>query len=1396
MIIIDLVKWIATALFYPVGLLIFLIFVGALRDTLSNNKSNNSTASESKKVKSGGSGDGDGDEFDSDSGDGIPRNHGEVSELEFSFGMTKTSHQKFKDDNINHNNDDDDKYNSASFDSSSAWDYHGSFENNDNDDFNNNSFGDESFGGDSFDSDNVQSGIDSQPDSPDIDKRNSWNHRKGGSGGSGNGDGNRKNSGIKSDKSSEVIAQSLTMSGNGRGLVNMFKPLPEKRKNEGMLPTMDDDPKDAHADTSGDRVGGGVFDIYADNGAMGKLQVKRISSTTDDDNFDHELEGINGPSIRELAAKHAKDEELVENMYKSQKMIQSVIKWFPYIIMCGFVIFSVVSGIVMVHLSHHPVKVNQLRDVFYVHTKRAMSNGNSSNGVNGAVKNVSNNGWYINVSGFLIDIKDILTTGRHNEGYEIIEVNSVGESGGSDGAGVGESSSSNEKKKKANAAAEILRKKNLEKLEKEKLEKLAAANAAAERDRIELERTVKEEEREKKERKEEEIKVVKSRKLSEERLEIDQTNQTNQTEKAEEIGNRTLKELSSTFSFVDLLNNMTSNFIGIFPSYNETSDFIASLGIKFSFPSLNFSYVIESFLSCVPDSITLSSAYTSIVSKIVKFAVWVGINKETVKILESTLVDDNGGWLLAVAGCVCFALVVECIFKCFNRNGFFKKILLMMENRKKKSSTKKRADGGFLLNEEENIYPTVDRNISLTNPMFHGKHAKVEEKVKDVNDVNEKINVEQIEKIDDENLIEVEGVLPPSELVEAFGMIIKHMKTPQQRKAARRFVRERMFQDEDGGEFQEDGVRILSLFEKLGNDTTNNNVSDGVVGGKTLDENSEEALEELLQFEIIPSTGHELDKYIDDNLDHWVMDTRVIDDENEIHYSPEKGIAGLPFNIPRSVGSVGHSLSSDNVSEGRFSGIGSGGSVGSGIAHRRGSSLLSIHVPDSARKSPSSSSPPAIFKMNATALRWAARTRRHSSRNMEDQTLNLNPTVQQNDININTDATGDSNNGSSIALGEGVEEQIKEHPDSSDRRKRRLSIHSSMMISPKGRFPDRYVNALTLSPFNTPTNAQNRRNSGGGDELLISGGQVKSVGSNVAHSTDMRPPPMTSSHFSLTMARKQLNMNMMNDHQRDVDGESEDGEGGRISGNDGMYDGYSSRNGNGERRRAAEREENSRDIQSNATPNVPNNTGNLGVSRLGANIFEDDDFFKDDEGGSESMLPILDMIRQQQSFDRTQISEMKRSTRGDRSVRENSRSSRDSSGGGGGGGGGNGGSSEGGRYWEEDSWQFKDLNAQRLRLKEDQRQRFEKLATEVENLAGLNGDGDEHIKNGLRNSIANIEQNVAGYEEKKISSRTTSSSGRSSRKKNKKKSAKSTKKKKKKRSTEKTLHPDYFHEFS
>jgi hypothetical protein len=102
MIIIDLVKWIATALFYPVGLLIFLIFVGALRDTLSNNKSNNSTASESKKVKSGGSGDGDGDEFDSDSGDGIPRNHGEVSELEFSFGMTKTSHQKFKDDNINH----------------------------------------------------------------------------------------------------------------------------------------------------------------------------------------------------------------------------------------------------------------------------------------------------------------------------------------------------------------------------------------------------------------------------------------------------------------------------------------------------------------------------------------------------------------------------------------------------------------------------------------------------------------------------------------------------------------------------------------------------------------------------------------------------------------------------------------------------------------------------------------------------------------------------------------------------------------------------------------------------------------------------------------------------------------------------------------------------------------------------------------------------------------------------------------------------------------------------------------------------------------------------------------------------------------------------------------------
>jgi len=80
-----------------------------------------------------------------------------------------------------------------------------------------------------------------------------------------------------------------------------------------------------------------------------------------------------------------------------------------------------------------------------------------------------------------------------------------------------------------------------------------------------------------------------------------------------------------------------------------------------------------------------------------------------------------------------------------------------------------------------------------------------------------------------------------------------------------------------------------------------------------------------------------------------------------------------------------------------------------------------------------------------------------------------------------------------------------------------------MLLSPKGRFPDRSVNALTLSPFNTPTHAQNRRNSGGVGDLLMSGADRTGTG---AVSTGMRLPPMTSRNFSgsTTKARKQLNM--------------------------------------------------------------------------------------------------------------------------------------------------------------------------------------------------------------------------------------------------------------------------------
>jgi hypothetical protein len=92
----------------------------------------------------------------------------------------------------------------------------------------------------------------------------------------------------------------------------------------------------------------------------------------------------------------------------------------------------------MVHLSHHPQKINQLRETMHAHARRALNQdvgSNTSSGVyqslwgggtgsgeggpgNGVGGNGTASSWYWNVSGFVSDVNGILRSGTEEEGEE------------------------------------------------------------------------------------------------------------------------------------------------------------------------------------------------------------------------------------------------------------------------------------------------------------------------------------------------------------------------------------------------------------------------------------------------------------------------------------------------------------------------------------------------------------------------------------------------------------------------------------------------------------------------------------------------------------------------------------------------------------------------------------------------------------------------------------------------------------------------------------------------------------------------------------------------------------------------------------------------------------------
>jgi hypothetical protein len=284
---------------------------------------------------------------------------------------------------------------------------------------------------------------------------------------------------------------------------------------------------------------------------------------------------------------------------------------------------------------------------------------------------------------------------------------------------------------------------------------------------------------------------------------------------------------------------------------------------------------------------TSAAVYGAFVEQFITVTKAAGVDNATLQILHTSLSNVNTGWLMVVLVVASGVILVE-IWAMFYRRTEV--------STSKKTTEDKEQDifkNGVQLSNTCTTNPTKQqgKNNSATadEPAKKGKEKEEEEDDKDEDET------QAAEKDMDDDLLGVDAINPPSELVEAFGMIIKHMKTPQQRKAARRFVCDRMFQDEEGGEFQEDGIRILSLFEKdntqqeqqeqqeqqaekgnEGTGTEGREEGDAVGAIETAAagrerSSSEERLNELLNFHFQPSTGHELDKYKDDDLNHWVM---------------------------------------------------------------------------------------------------------------------------------------------------------------------------------------------------------------------------------------------------------------------------------------------------------------------------------------------------------------------------------------------------------------------------------------------------------------------------------------------------------------------------------------------
>jgi hypothetical protein len=164
-----------------------------------------------------------------------------------------------------------------------------------------------------------------------------------------------------------------------------------------------------------------------------------------------------------------------------------------------------------------------------------------------------------------------------------------------------------------------------------------------------------------------------------------------------------------------------------------------------------------------------------------------------------------------------------------------------------------------------------------------------------------------------------------------------------------------------------------------------------------------------------------------------VQDTTVMDD-----YADEESNQEFSIRLRNLIGGTPAHGGASALHRGTGSSNRTTAQGSTGLKVRRGSSSLSIHVHDSARKSPTSTSPGAGLRVSANAVHWATRTRKLSAtrktiQEAEQQAHSQAKSPSNAPVNAtNTTANPGGNDGVDKIDGDSLE-----HPDSSDRRKRR-----------------------------------------------------------------------------------------------------------------------------------------------------------------------------------------------------------------------------------------------------------------------------------------------------------------------------------------------------------------------